>query len=800
MPDETPGATAERKELDVVGQRLVRKDGLPKVLGTAQFCADMQVQNLLFATLVLPSAVPARVRSVDAAEALAMEGVAAVLTGKDLPAARLFGMIVADMPVIAGDVVRQVGDPVALVAAETQEIADAAARAVRVDLEPLPGVYSPEEAMAPGAPLVHEEYPDRVGGNVYSHYKIRKGDMARGWAEADVVVEGTYRTQHVDHAYLEPEAGLAVPNPDGSITLYGPMQAPFLARKALGPVLNLPLNKIRVITTVTGGGFGGKEETSVETLGRAGLLALKTGRPVLLQYSRHVSLLIHGKRCPMLFTHRLGAKRNGKLCALEVEVLLDKGAYGSAGGRPLPNSGGIIKKMIVHISGPYQIPHLKADAYNVFTNNPTSVPMRGLGVPQAHFAMECAMDELARRLGMDPWDLRMRNAFEIGSTTGTGQVLTHSVGLKECLYKVKDLAGWGAPRPAGRPPAGSAAAGDRVTGRGLAAFFYSTGSATFVDAATANVYLTEDGTVQVAVAIVDYGQGANTVFAQLVAEELGVPYEAVEVLQPDTYGMPDAGITAGSRSTTVPGNAVVDAARQVKGMLLEVAGEALKVEPARLVIKRGRIFEPRNEAVALSLKEAIGLAMRLGRPLAAQGYFASPRSTFDPETGQGNPFPVYSYGVQVADVEVDTRTGEVALRRVYAVHDVGKAVNPAGVEAQIEGGVVMGAGMALTEEVRMRRGIPWNANFTDYILPTTVDSPEILTEIVESPNAMGPFGAKGVGESALVPTAAAIANAIRDATGARVTQLPMTADRVLAALRTPSPPRPHGGEGKGEGA
>jgi len=766
----------EHKELDVVGKRLVRKDGLPKVLGTAQFCADMRVQNQLYAAMVLPPAVPARLASLDVSEALAMEGVAAVLTAQDLPAARLFGMVVPDMPVIADGVVRQAGDPVALVAAETQEIADAAARAVRAAFEPLPGVYSPEEAMAPGAPLVHQDHPDRVGGNVYAHYKLRKGDVARGMAEAEVVVEGTYRTRHVDHAYLEPEAGLAVPNGDGSITLYGPMQAPFLARKALGPVFNLPLNKIRVITTVTGGGFGGKEETSVETLGRAGLLALSTGRPVVLQYSRHVSLRIHGKRCPMVFKHRLGAKRDGRLCGLEVEVLLDKGPYASAGGRPLPNSGGIIKKMIVHITGPYEIPHVKADAYSIFTHNPTSVPMRGLGVPQAHFAMECAMDELARRLGMDPWELRMRNAFELGSTTGTGQVLTHSVGLKECLYRVKDLAGWGAPRPR--------AEGDVARGRGLAAFFYSTGSATFVDAASASVYLTEDGTVQVAVAIVDYGQGANTIFAQLAAEELGVPYDAVEILQPDTYGMPDAGITAGSRSTTVPGNAVVDAARKVKGMLLEVAGEVLKVEPTRLVIKQGRIFEPRHEAAALTVKEAILLAMKLGRPLAAQGYFASPKSTFDPATGQGSPFPVYSYGVQVADVEVDRRTGEVTLVRVYAVHDVGKAVNPSGVEGQIEGGVAMGAGMALTEEVQMRQGIPWNANFTDYILPTAVDTPAIIAEIVESPNAMGPFGAKGVGESSLVPTAAAIANAIRDAVGVRLTQLPMTADRVLAALHT----------------
>jgi CO/xanthine dehydrogenase Mo-binding subunit len=778
MTEANPPIAPEHKALEVVGQRVLRKDGLPKVLGAAQFCADMRLPDLLYAALVLPPAVPARLKSLDVSEALAMGGVAAILTARDLTAARTFGMVVADMPVIADEVVRQVGDPVALVAAETQALADAAARAVRAEFEPVPGVYSPEEARAPGAPPVHADYPDRVGGNVYAHYKIRKGDMARGWAEADVVLKGTYRTQHVDHAYLEPEGGLAVPNPDGSITLYGPMQAPFLARKALGPVLNLPLNRIRVITTVTGGGFGGKEETSVETLGRAGLLALRTRRPVLLQHSRHLSLLIHGKRCPMTFTHRLGATRDGKLRALEVEVLLDKGAYASAGGRPLPNSGGIIKKMIVHITGPYTIPHVQADAYSVFTNNPTTVPMRGLGVPQAHFAMECAMDELARRLAMDPWELRMRNALELGSTTGTGQVLTHSVGLKECLYRVKDLAGWGAPRPAARASRGS----DVVTGRGLAAFFYSTGSATYVDAASASVYLTEDGTVQVAVAIVDYGQGANTVFAQLAAEELGVPYDDVEILQPDTYGMPDAGITAGSRSTTIPGNAVVDAARQVKRMLLEVAGEALRVQPTRLVIQRGRIFEPPNEARCLTLKETIPRAMRLGRPLAAQGYFASPPSTFDPETGQGNPFPVYSYGVQVADVEVDTRTGEVTLRRVYAVHDVGKAVNPSGVEAQIEGGVVMGAGMALSEEVRLRNGVPWNANFTDYILPTTVDSPEIVTDIVESPNAMGPFGAKGVGESALVPTAAAIANAIRDAVGVRLTHLPMTAERILAAL------------------
>ncbi len=773
--EQAPGATTATQAFTVVGASVPRGDGLPKAVGHTAFTADLRFDNQLYGACLLTAVSCGQIRRIDTRRAEALDGVAAVMLARDLPGAKTFGTVFPDQPVISEGRVYCAVDVVALVAAESRHAAEKALELIEVEYEELPGVFSPVDALAEGAPLAFPSHPKAVKGNLLAHTKIRKGNVDEGFARADVVVEGTYSTQFVDHAYLEPDVGIAVPHADGNITLYAPTQAPFILRRIVASVLNLPLNKIRVVAMPVGGGFGGKEESAIDILARAGVLALRTRRPVRMEYTRPESMIARGKRVPTVIRRKLGATRDGRIVAAAIEVFLDKGPYVTLGGVQPPPFGGIQMKMLIHASGPYEIPHVKVDVYNVLTNNPATSMMRGLGVPQVHFACEVQMDELAAALKMDPVALRLRNAFEVGSKTATGQVLEDSVGVKECIERAAKAADWGRPLP----PLGPG----RVRGLGIAASFYCTGTAEPSDAAGGNVYVTEDGTVQVGVGIVEMGQGSHTVLAQIVAEELGVRYQDVVVTDVDTANVPDAGFTAGSRSTFVPGNALVRAARQVREQLLQVAAGVLDSPPERLRAKDGMIFVADDPEKSLPFKEVAILAWRQGRPLCGQGWWAMPAKVFDWETGQGVPWPAYSFGVQVAEVEVDTATGQVTVPRVVAAHDVGRAINPVAVEGQIEGGVAMGVGMAVSEESVVERGVVKNPNFTTYIIPTSLDAPrEITSIIVEHPTAHGPYGAKGVGESAIIPTAPAVANAVAAAVGARFRDLPISPEKVLRAL------------------
>jgi CO/xanthine dehydrogenase Mo-binding subunit len=773
--EQAPGTITAAEAFTVVGASVPRGDGLPKAVGHTAFTADLSFDNQLYGACLLAAVPCGRLRRIDTRPAEALDGVVAVMLARDLPGAKTFGTVFPDQPVISEGRVYCAVDVVALVAAESRQTAERALKLIEVEYEELPGVFSPVDAIAEGAPLAFPGHPKAVKGNLLSHTKIRKGNVDEGFARADVLVEGTYGTQFVDHAYLEPDVGIAVPHADGSITLYAPTQAPFILRRIVAPVLNLPLNKIRVVAMPVGGGFGGKEESAIDILVRAGVLALRTRRPVRMEYSRPESMIARGKRVPTVIRRKLGAARDGRIVAAAIEVFLDKGPYITLGGVQPPPFGGIQMKMLIHASGPYEIPHVKVDVYNVLTNNPASSMMRGLGVPQVHFACEVQMDELAAALKMDPVALRLRNAFEVGSKTATGQVLEDSVGVKECIERAAKAAEWGRPLP--MPGSG------RVRGLGMAASFYCTGTAQPSDAAGGNVYVTEDGTVQVGVGIVEMGQGSHTVLAQIVAEELGVRYQDVAITEVDTANVPDAGFTAGSRSTFVPGNALMRAARQVREQLLQVAAGVLDSPPDRLRAKDGMIFVADDPEKSLPFKEVALLAWRQGRPLCGQGWWAMPAKVFDWETGQGVPWPAYSFGVQVAEVEVDTATGQITVPRVVAAHDVGRAINPVAVEGQIEGGVAMGVGMAISEESVVERGVVKNPNFTTYIIPTSLDAPrEITSIIVEHPTAHGPYGAKGVGESALIPPAPAVATAVAAAVGAPFRDLPITPEKVLRAL------------------
>jgi CO/xanthine dehydrogenase Mo-binding subunit len=751
-------------------------DAAAKLTGHARFCADVLPSGCLHTAVLHPPIARGRVTRLDVAAARTAEGVHAVLTADDLPAARRMGMIVDDQPVIAADEFYCASDVLAVVAADTPELARRAVREIVLEVAELPGVFSVREALAEGAPAATDSH-ERLDGNVQAKYRVRVGDTAGAIRDAAVVVDTEVETFHIDHAFLEPEVGLAYVDLDGTIVIRGSMQAPFLTRSKVAGVLGLPANKVRVQVPLVGGGFGGKEESGLKIGAWTALLALKTGRPVCYQRNRAESMRGNGKREPMAVRHRLAANAAGDLLGLEAEILMDKGAYASLGGSPKFVSG-MLKKAIMHAPGPYRLENVHLDAVSVFTSNVPTCPMRGLGTPQVNLAMETQLDAIAHELGMDPIALRLRNCLRAGETTFSGQRLEHSVGIAECLEGVRTLSGWDAePRSSGD--------GRLRRGRGVAAGWYATGTASNRDAGGALAYLAEDGTVSIAVNIVEMGQGSQTVFSQIAAEALGMSPRDVQVLPVDTFVAPNAGITAGSRSTTVPGKALLNAATQIRTRMQGIAADLLGVDVADVQVAEGRFFASRRGNRALSYAELAKAAVPRGIALHAEGWEAAPLTHSDMETGRGEPFAVFAYGAQVVDVEVDTATGRCRVLKAFAVHDVGRALNPAAVRGQIEGGLVMAIGQALYEELAFRAGVPVNGNFTDYLLPSAMEAPQhIAVELVESAYERGPFGAKGVGEMSLVPTLAAVSNAVFAATGTRVKQVPITAPRLLRALRT----------------
>ncbi len=751
---------------DLIGADMPRVDGPPKADGSPVFAADHKLVNPLYVVPVTAPIACGTLERVDTTEAENAPGVACVLTAKDIPGQKLYGMLMPDQPALVEKRIYSLQDVVAIVAADTLEQAEFAAGLVKTKAKALPAVFETQDALKDDAPVVQPDHPV-AKGNVLTHLKIRKGDVEEGFAEADVILENTYETQFIDHAYLEPDAGYVVPNPDGSITCTGPTQCPHMVRRVIAPVLGLGQNEIQFISTPPGGGFGGKEETSIEIAMRAGLVALKTQRPAIYNYTREESLGGKAKRVPAVIQHKIGARKNGKITAMRIHIYLNKGPYAAVG-------PGIIKKLIIHSSGAYECDNVWADGYLVLTNNINTCAMRGLGVPQVHFAIESQMDELALSLGMDPFELRRLNGYKLGSSTATRQVLDQSVGYMDCLDKAE--------KALGPHPRENANGDGLLHGRGMAGFWYSTGAASPSDSCGAQIHVTDDGKVQVGVGIIELGQGSHTVLAQIAAEAMGVRFEDVRIMQVDTDAVPESGFTAGSRSTTIPGNAICEAIAEVRGILSPVAAEMLEGPTEDVAFKNGRVFIKSAPERSISFGEVVSQALLIGEQITGQGWFSTGPLTFNPETGEGKPFMVYSYGVQVADVAVDPNTGEVWVRRMVAAHDVGRAINPQGVIGQIQGGIEMGLGQALIEEIDVHDGRVLTPDLARYEIPVSMDTPEFTTIIVEAANETGPYGAKGVGESSLVPTLAAISNAIRDAVGHRFTKLPITPESVAMAI------------------
>ncbi len=757
----------------VIGGSQPRADAWEKVRGRPIYAGDLAVAGMLHARIVRSPYASARIVRIDTSEARALPGVVAVLTHADVPqnalrmelpgrmAEATAGAVLATQPVLAEDRVRFQGEPVAAIAAETPEIAAEAAERVRVEYEPLPGVYDPAEALRPGAPHVHE------GGNLLRAWHIRKGDAAEALARADVVVEKTYRTPFVDHVYLETETGIGWIDAEGTLVLRVSTQVLENFRD-VAEVLRLPHGRVRLEGAYLGGGFGGKEDVTVECL--LGLLVWKTRRPVQLVFSREESFIGHGKRHPYVLRYRSGATRTGELVAMEVELVSDSGAYAAL-------SPWVLLYSLVTATGPYRVPHVTVDAFTVYTNNPVASAYRTFGSIQTCIGYEGQMDALAAALSMDPLDLRERNFLRKGDSIATGQVLESEPMLGETMRRA-----WQALGPV-RPGGGAV----RVA-RGLAASFTPYGRMCWTrDSASAWVGMELDGTAVVRCAAPDVGGGQTSSLCSITAEVLGMPVEQVTAVGRDSHFTPRAGTTTATRQLFMSGNAVLKAAREVRRHLVDQAAEMLEAAPEDIELVEGRALVRGAPDRAIDFSALVRAATAAGRPVQALDKYDAPSApTIDPATGQGKPFNDYTFGTQAVEVEVDEETGQTRVTKLVACYDVGQAINRQSAEGQIEGGAVQGLGHALLEEVVLEDGVSKNPHLLDYKIPTTLDAPEIITILLESGQGLGPFGAKGIGEPAMTPTPAAVMNAVSRAARSPLTQFPMTAERVLAALKSSS--------------
>lgn len=741
----------------VVGHRVIRPDAMEKVTGKALFTDDYEFPGMLFGRTLRAGIPHGILRRLDLSKAKQVAGVHAVLGANDVPGENAHGVVTRDWPVLVGtgEKVRYVGDALAVVAADTAEIADQALQLIEVDVEPLPVVLDPVFAREGDSPLIHEK------GNLLKHIKVKKGDVDQGFSEGKLTLEDTFFTPTTEHAFLEPECSIARPTADGRIEVLVGSQIPYADREQIAHSLGLDVKEVRVKGTLIGGGFGGKEDISAQI--HAALLAQATGRPVKMLYDRHESLLVHPKRHATQIRVRLGAKHDGTLVSAETELYGDTGAYASLGEK-------VMTRATTHSTGPYVIPNVKADCYAMYTNNPPAGAFRGFGVTQSAFAIESLIDEMANVLEIDPISFRRMNALRVGTVTNTGQLLQESVGLVECLDKVeekiRDLCG-------GENPF-TAQIVDQEWRRswGVAAAFKNTGlGGGAPDKALAEVELFEDGSAELRTSSAEIGQGLVTVLQIIGSEELQIPLESVRVLLSDTDLTPDGGPTTASRQTYMAGNAVRHAANVLRQAMTTTLAERFDISPEKVEFIEGLAQVNRSR---IPIGDVVGMMKAEGRePKALFEYWA-------PDTqplGEGGDMHfAYSFAVQAAEVEVNCTTGQVDVLKIVAATDVGKAINPLGLQGQVEGGVMMGLGNALTEEFILEDGYVFSDRMARYRIPSFIHTPEIHSIIVEHPTSEGPFGAKGVGEISSIPTTPAITNAIFNACGVRVRKLPVDQD------------------------
>ena len=743
---------------NAVGTAVPRLDGLKKVNGAEIFGADHCPSNALHVRAIRSPHARAAFAFGDLdAWRKARPGLIAVFTAADVPGRNRFGVIpaFADQPALAEQEARFRGEAVALIAGERTAIERFDPADFPVTWTPLEPISDPQAALLTGA---HEVFPGRAG-NVLVRGRVAKGEPQTAIAKAAHVVTGQMQTRHVEHAYIEPEAGTAWMEGE-TLIIHACTQAPYMDRDDTAAILGLRPEQVRIIPSATGGGFGSKLDISLQPL--IGLVAIKTGRPAFMAYSRAESMMSTTKRHPASMQATIAADADGYISGMTFAGDFDTGPYSSWG----PT---VANRVPVHASGPYRTPAYLAETRAVLTNGPVSGAFRGFGVPQAAVLQETLYDKLAEACGLDPLDFRRRNALEDGDRSVCGQSM-QDAGIAECLDALKPH--WA--RAKAEADAFNASSSVFKRGAGLASCWYGCGNTGLPNPSTMRIGITKSGEIRLHQGATDIGQGSNTVIAQIAADALGVPLSAITLVGPDTALTPDCGKTSASRQTFVTGNAAVRAATALRETILRLANlgpEAeTTLEAGKLTVRFGQI----ERRIDLENQET-----------GPDGYVLSAQETWDPPVipldadGQGAPYAAYGYGAQLAEVEVDTQLGTVKVLRMTAAHDVGRAINPMLAEGQIEGGIAQGLGFALMEDYVAGR----TENLHDYLIPTTGDMPEIRSILVEKPDRDGPFGAKGLGEHVLIPTAPAILNAIRRACGADISQLPALPHRVLAAIR-----------------
>ncbi|MBZ5701791.1 MAG: molybdopterin-dependent oxidoreductase [Acidobacteriia bacterium] len=747
-------------EPQVSGEAHRRADAQDKVLGTALYAADLTMPGMLHGAVLRSPHPRADILHIDASEARALPGVAAVITARDVPGLNRFGRTVKDQAVLADGRVRQIGDAVAAVAATSPETAVQALSLIRVSYRPLSAILDPAEALQDGAPLVHDS------GNLLAEREVHWGDVETALAQADIVVDETYTTPFCEHAYLEPESALAYRDNEGHLVVRSATQHSHLHRRIVAETMGLPLEQVRILPTVVGGAFGGKTDVSCECV--VALLALKTGHPVKIVYSRAESFASTTKRHPFRMRCRTGVTRDGRLTALAAEVLADTGAYASAGPE-------IMIRAFVSLVGPYQFPHALIHGRVVYTNNTLAGAMRGFGAPQVAFAIESQMDIMAARLGIDPLEFRLMNRRRSSAAEATPQDLEQEAAYRETLEAVRPYY-----EHALRARQASAPRDGRWRrGVGIASMRYGIGYATAQPPETA-LELESDGRVRLFTGAMDMGQGTDTALALIVTGELALPLESVSVVSGDTTRTPDTGPSSGSRVVYTEGNAAKEAAARLKEAILSTASGLLQIPSENLELREG-LVAPRRPAGAsgvwISLAEVARARLSAGLPLRFKGSF-HPVLVRDSLSGGPSPYLVHVSATHMAEVEVDTLQGTVRVLRVVAAHDVGRAIFAQGLKGQIEGAVSLGMGFALKEE--FHPGV--TTGFKQYRIPTARETPEVVPLMVEMMDPSASLGAKGVAECATVAVAPAIANAIANATGIRIHHLPATPSRLAALI------------------
>ena len=749
----------------IVGRSLPRMDAPGKVTGTAIYAADFALPGMLYGRVLRSRDPHGRLVRIDASRAARVRGVRVVLTAADVADVR-YGGSVKDEEVFARERVRFAGQPLAAVAATSPEAAAEALGAIEAVVEPLPPIVDVTEALAAGAPLVHEGWASYTAlpilhrdGNVCNRARIVVGDVERGFEEADRIFEHRFVTRSVHQGYTEPRAAVAQWDSAGQVTVWSNTQLPFEIQSTLSEILQVAPSKVRVVVPGVGGGFGGKLRVGVEHF--AALLARKTGRAVKVMTTSEEELTAAYARQPAIVELRTGVTRDGRLLAREGRLWFDTGAFAGSG-------PGVASVATLMLAGPYRIPHLLLEGYAVYTNKTNFGSFRAPSGPQANFAVESQMDIIADALGLDPLDFRLKNIVREGEEGPTGQVLT-AVGLEECLRKAAAAIGWHDRRPGPR------------RGKGIACGWWTT------TGGSSGVYVkvNPDGTVALNTGAAEIGTAALTGAAQVLAEDLGVELADINVVSADTLSTPFDFGAQGSRTAFAVGNACRAAVADLKRQVLALAARQLGVDEGALELRDGAVVAP-AEGKRMTLAELARISQASGGGLIAHGTFVAPPTPYDAKRVEGHVYPAFhspSFHAHAVDLSVYADTGEVTIHRYVVAQDVGFAMNPTYIEGQIEGGVAQGLGQALSEEIVYDAGRVLNANLTDYKMPTAVDVPRVESILVQHPSLVGPFGAKGVGEPPNIEPPAAVANAVASATGVRITSLPITAEKVALALR-----------------